>query len=51
MVQVTLALLGLAVTVSIGQTFLVGVLGYGPNVLPGEEVTAGSLENLLAASP
>jgi len=43
------ALLGLAVTVSIGQTFLVGVLGYGPNILPGEEVTAGSLKNLLAA--
>ena len=45
------ALLGPAVTVSIGETFLVGVLGYGPNVLSCEEITAGSLENLLAACP
>ena len=29
-----IALVGLAVTISIGETFLVGVLGYGPDVLP-----------------
>ena len=46
-----LSLLGLAVTVSIGETFLVGVLCYRPNVLPGKEITAGSLKNLLAACP
>ena len=45
------ALLGLAVTVSIGKTLFVGVLCYGPDVLSGEEISAGSLENLLAASP
>ena len=45
------ALLGLAVTVGVGQTFLVGVLSYGPDILSGEEITAGSLKNLLAASP
>ena len=44
-----IALLGPTVTISVGETFLVGVFGYGPNILPGEEVTAGSLENLLAA--
>ena len=46
-----IALLGLAVTISVGQTFLVGVLCYGPDILSGEEITASSLENLLAASP
>ena len=45
------ALLGLAVTVGIGQTFLIGVLRYRPNVLPGKEITAGPFENLLAACP
>lgn len=44
-------LLGLAVTVSVGETFLVSVLRYSPDILSGEEITAGSLENLLAASP
>ena len=46
-----IALLGLAVTVSIGQTLLISVLCYGPDILSGEEISAGSLENLLAASP
>ena len=45
------ALLGLAVTVSVSQTLLIGVLCYGPDILSGEEISAGSLENLLAASP
>ena len=45
------ALLGLAVTVSVGETFLVSVFRYSPDILSGEEITAGSLENLLAASP
>ena len=44
-------LLGLAVTVSVGETFLVSVLRYSPDILSGEEITAGSLKNLLAASP
>ena len=44
-------LLGLAVTIGVGETFLVGVLRYSPDILSGEEITAGSLENLLAASP
>ena len=38
-----ITLLGLAVTIS--------VLRYSPDILSGEEITAGSLENLLAASP
>jgi len=46
-----IALLGLAVTVSIGQTLLISVLCYGPDILSGEEISADSLENLLAASP
>ena len=45
------ALFGFTVTVSIGETFFIGVLGYRPNILPGKEITAGSLENLFAASP
>ena len=45
------ALLRLAVAIGIGQTFLVSVLSYGPDILSGEEISAGSLENLLAASP
>lgn len=44
-------LLGLAVTIGVGETFLVSVFRYCPDILSGEEVTAGSLENLLAASP
>ena len=46
-----ITLLGLAVTVGVSQTFLVSVLSYGPDIPSGEEITAGSLENLLAASP
>ena len=46
-----IALLGLAVTVGVSQTFLVSVLCYGPDIPSGEEISAGSLENLLAASP
>ena len=46
-----IALLGLAVTIGVSQTFLVSVLSYGPDILSGEEISAGSLENLLAASP
>ena len=46
-----IALLGPSVTVSVGKTFLIGVLCNGPDVLSGEEITAGSLENLLAARP
>ena len=46
-----ITLLGLAVTVGVSQTFLVSVLGYGPDISSGEEISAGSLENLLAASP
>ena len=45
------ALLGPTVAVCVGETFLVSVLCYGPDVLSGKEVTAGSLENLLAACP
>ena len=44
-------LLGLAVTVSVSETFLVSVLRYSPDILSGEEITAGSFKNLLAASP
>ena len=40
-----ITLLGLAVTVGVSQTFLVSVLGYGPDISSGEE------KNLLAASP
>ena len=46
-----ITLLGLAVTVGVSQTFLVSVLGYGPDISSGEEISAGSLEKLLAASP
>ena len=45
------ALLGLAVAIGVSQTFLISVLRYGPDILSGEEISAGSLENLLAASP
>jgi hypothetical protein len=45
------ALLVLAVAIGVGETFLVGVLCNCPNVLAGQEITAGSLENLLAACP
>lgn len=44
-------LLGLAVTVGVGETFLVSVFRYSPDILSGKEITAGSLKNLLAASP
>ena len=46
-----ITLLGLAVTVGVSQTFLVSVLRYGPDISSGEEISAGSLKNLLAASP
>ena len=46
-----IALLGSAVAISIGQTLLIGVLCYGPDVLSGEEISASLLENLLAACP
>ena len=45
------SLLGATVAVSVGETFLIGVLRNRPNIFPGQEVTAGSLENLLAACP
>ena len=45
------ALLGLSVTVCIGETFLIGVLCNRPDVLAGEEITAGPAEDLLAACP
>ena len=45
------ALLGLAVTVGVGETFFVGVLCNCPDILAGQEVAAGSGENLLAACP
>ena len=45
------ALLGLTVTVCVGETFLVGVLRNRPNILSRQEVATGSLEDLLAARP
>ena len=45
------AFLGLSVAVCIGETFLVSVLCNCPDILAGEEITAGSGENLLAACP
>ena len=45
------ALLGLSVTVCVSETFFVGVLGNRPDVLAGEEITAGPAEDLLAACP
>ena len=46
-----LAFFGLAVTISIGETLLVGVLRYRPDILSGEEIAAGSFKKLLAACP
>ena len=46
-----IALLGSAVTVCVGETFLIGVLRNRPYISSGQEIAAGSLENLLAASP
>ena len=46
-----LSLLGFTVTVSIGETFLIGVLCYRPNIPAGQEIAASLLENLLAARP
>ncbi len=40
---------GFTVTVCVAQTFFIGILGYGPDILPCEEVTAGLFENFLAA--
>ena len=45
------ALLVPAVTVSVGETFLVGVLRNRPNIPSRQEVTTGSFEDLLAARP
>ena len=44
------ALFGLAVAVCIGETFLIGVLCYRPDILPGKEVTAGLFQDFFAAS-
>ena len=46
-----IALLGPAVTVCVGETLLVGVLRNRPNIPSRQEVTTGSLEDLLAARP
>ena len=46
-----IALLGLAVTVCVGETFLVGVLRNRPNIPSRQEVAFGLLEDLLAARP
>ena len=46
-----IALLGLAVTIGVGETLLVGVLRYSPNISPRQEVAFGLLEDLLAARP
>ena len=45
------ALLGPAVTVCVGETLLVGVLRNRPNIPSRQEVSTGSLEDLLAARP
>ena len=45
------ALLSFSVTVSVGETFFVGVLRNRPNVLPGQEVAASLGKDLLAACP
>ena len=44
-------LLGFAVTISVGKSFLVGVLCNCPDILAGQEVAASLAENLLAACP
>ena len=41
------ALLVLAVAVSIGKTFFPGILGYGPYVLTAAEITAGEFQDFL----
>ena len=46
-----IALLVSAVPIGVGESLLVGVLRYCPDILPGQKITARSLENLLAASP
>ena len=46
-----IALLGPAVTVCVGETLLIGVLRNRPNIPSRQEVTTGSLEDLLAARP
>ena len=46
-----IALLGFAVTVCVGKTFLIGVLRNRPNILSRQEVATGSFEDLLAARP
>ena len=43
--------LGLTVTVSISESFLIGVLCYRPDILSGKEITAGLLKDFLAACP
>ena len=44
------ALLGTTVAVSIGKTLLPSVLGNGPYVLAGTEVTSGQTQNFLSLS-
>ena len=44
------ALLGTTVAVSIGETLLPSVLGNGPHVLAGTEVTSGQTQNFLSLS-
>ena len=44
------ALLGATVTVSIGKALLPSVLGNGPYVLAGTEVTSGQTQNFLSLS-
>ena len=45
-----LALLATTVGECVGETFLIGVFGNGPNVLASTELTFDALQNLLAAS-
>ena len=43
------SLLGLTVTVCLGQTLLPSILGNGPNVLSCTKVTSGQLQNFLSS--
>lgn len=44
-----IAFLLLTVAVCVAQTFLVGVLGYSPDIFPCKEITACLFENFLTA--
>ena len=44
------ALLGATVAISVGETLLPSVLGNGPHVLAGTEVTSGQTQNFLSLS-